>query len=247
MNRGCAVILGLLTAVSFAMGQELIKNPRKPEHPDPGRVLKLTEVLRIPGEGEGYYSNGVNKLDSDRQGNIYFHDFWSSNQRVHLLKFSADGRFLGDFCRRGEGPGEVQSALDFVLDEERLFVYDYMRNKLIEMTLDGTFKREFKREGSGFNEVIGRHGEWLVGMKTVWPVERKQTKMYDMQNVITLVDLDGSRENELYTFVNQAFVIGLGQGGGGMSWYPFISVIGEGKLYVCSMREYGIEALDLDS
>ena len=63
------------------------------------------------------------------------------------------------------------------------------------MTLDGTFRREFKREGSGFNDVIGIHRDRMVGMKRIWPVERKKTKMYDMKNNIILVDLDGSRDS----------------------------------------------------
>lgn len=247
MNRGHALVLGLLAVISLVWSQEMIENPEKPEHPDPGRVITLTEVLRIPSEGEGYYHNGANELDCDGQGNIYFHDFWSTNQRAHLLKFSPDGRFLGDFCRPGEGPGEVQSALDFVLGGERLFLYDYMRNKVIEMTLDGTFKREFKREGSGFSELIGKHGEWLVGMDRIYPAERRQSKMYDMRNIITLVDQDGNNEKELYTFTNRMFLIGLGQGGGGRSWDPFNSVIGEGRLFVCRTREYGIDVLDLDT
>jgi hypothetical protein len=247
MNKWSATVLGLLAAVSVVWGQDLVENPEKPEHPNPGRTIELTELLRIPEEGEGYYHNGANKLECDDHGNIYFHDFWSTNQRAHLLKFTSEGRFLGDLCRQGEGPGEVQSALDFVLGEERLFVYDYTRNKVIEMDFDGAFKREFKREGSGLNEVIGIHRDRMVGIKRVWPTERKQTKLYDMKNVIILVDLDGSQEKELYTFINQMFVIGLGQGGGGMSWDPFISLLGDGKLFVCRTREYGIEVLDMDT
>jgi hypothetical protein len=247
MSKGSAVVLGLLAAVSLVVGQELIENPEKPEHSDPGRVIALSEVLRIPGEGEGYYHNGVNEMECDEQGNIYFHDFWSSNQRAHLLKFTAEGNFVGDFYRQGEGPGEVQSALDFVLSGDQLVVYDYTRDKIIEMALDGTFRREFKREASGLNDVIGIHRDRMVGMKRVWPTERKQTKLYDMKNVIILVGLDGSRETVLHTFINQMFLIGFGQGGGMMSWDPFISVLGDGKLFVCRTREYGIEVLDLNT
>jgi len=242
-----ALLMGFLVSVGTAESQDLIENPEKPAHSEPGRVITLTEVLRIPGEGEGYYYNGVNEMECDGRGNIYFHDFWSSNQRAHLLKFTVDGRFVGDFCRQGEGPGEVQSALDFVLGEELLFVYDYTRNKVIEMDLDGAFKREFKREDSGFNEVVGIHRDRMMGVKRVWPTERKQTKLYDMKNVIILVDLDGSREKELYTFINQMFVVGLGQGGGMMFWDPFVSVLGNGQLFVCCTREYGVEVLDMDT
>jgi hypothetical protein len=247
MNRGSAVVLGLLAAVSLLWGQKQIENPEKPEHPEPGRVLKLTEVLRIPGEGEGYYHNGANRLECDRQGNIYFHDFWTTSQRIHLLKFTADGRFIGDFYRQGEGPGEVQSALDFALGGEHLFIYDYVRDKIIQMTLDGTFVREYKRAGSNLNDVIGKHRDWLVCWDKIYPPERKQTKMYEIKNVIVLAALDGSNQKELYTFINEQFLISPAQGWGMMSWDPFISVLGDGKLFVCRTRDYGIEALDLDS
>jgi hypothetical protein len=73
----------------------------KPLHPNPDRVLKLVEALRIPGDGEGYVLEGIRRLDLDESGFIYANDSWSTARESHLLKFSPEGRFIKDLLRRG--------------------------------------------------------------------------------------------------------------------------------------------------
>jgi hypothetical protein len=242
--------IGLLSFVLIFVAlypQKIIHNPRAPLSKNAGRVLKLVEVMRINGEGDGYYYSGANKLKIDKSGNIYISDFWSSRTRSHFLKFSPDGKFLKDLYKQGEGPGEIQSGFGFVFSESEIYVYDYTKRKIIVMDADGKFITEFKTKSESFNDFIGIFKEWLIFWRKDRPYERKKSRLYDVKNVIVFVSKDGQVEKDFCTFSNKEFFISLAQGGGGMSWDPFISVIGNDKLYVCSSRDYLIEVLDLES
>jgi len=224
--------------------QQILKNPKKPLNDNAGRVLNLTEVMRIDGEGEGYYYNGANELQIDKAGNIYLRDVWSSNMRAHLPKFSPDGRYLTDLYKQGEGPGEVQSTYDFALSEYNVYVFDYVKRKIIAMEQDGDFIKEFKIIDS-FSEFIGVFEDWLVFSRRDRPFERKTSRLYDQNNVIVFISKKGKDKKDFYTFTNKEFYISLAQGGGWMSWDPFIITMGDNKLFACYTREYLIEVLDL--
>ncbi len=230
----------------YAYAQRVQDNPEQPLSKDHGRTLRLTEVIRIDGEGEGYYFNGANELLVDLSGNIYIRDVWSSRQRAHLPVFSSDGRFIKDLYRHGEGPGEIASAYDFALSGSKIYIFDYSKRKIVEMNIDGTFIQEFKVESESFNELIGVFEDWLVFLRTINPYERRTSRLYDVKNVVAFISKAGQKEKDFYTFLNQQFFISSAQGGGGMSWDPFISVMGDdGQLFVCSSQEYCIEVLDL--
>jgi len=200
--------------------------------------------MRIKSEGDGYYYNDVNELQIDKSGNIYISDSWSSRTRSHFLKFLPDGKFLKDLYRQGEGPGEIQSGFGFALTDSEIYVYDYTKRKIVVTDKDGKFITEFKKS---FNELIGIFRDWIVFLRKDIPYERKTSRLYDVKNVIVFVSKDGQIEKDFYAFSNKEFYVSMAQGGGGMSWDPFISAIGNDKLFVCSSREYLIEVLDLES
>lgn len=242
--------LAILFIVIFLVtvyAQQIINNPKTPRNKNAGRVLQLNEVMRISGEGENYYYNGANELQIDKSGNIYICDFWHTNKRAHLPKFSPDGRFINDLYKQGEGPGEIQSAFDFAISESEVYVYDYMKRKIIVMEEDGKFVKEFKLKSDSFSELIGIFEEWLLFLRKSAPYERKTSRLYDVRNVIVFVSKDGKIEKDFATFLSKQFFISSAQGGGSMSWDPFISVIANDKLFVCHSQEYLIEVLDLKS
>lgn len=243
MKKG-VLILFFLTVLSLN-AQQIIDNPKTPQNKDAGRILKLNEALRIAGDSDEYYYNGVVSLQIDTSGNIYINDAWSSNDRGHLVKFSPKGKFLDDLYRQGEGPGEIQSMYDFALSDKKVYVFDYMKRKIIVMEEDGAFVREFKLSSDRLNDFIGIFEDWLVFSRKDTPFERPTSKLYDSQNVIVFVSKDGQTVKDFFTFTNKEFYIASAQGGGGMGWDPFMAVIGDGKLYTCSSQEYLIEVLDL--
>jgi len=223
------------------------ENPEEPLNQQAGRVLKLKEEMRIEGVGEGYYFNGVGKLQIDNEGNLYLSDSWSSQQRSHLLKFSPEGKFIMDLYKQGEGPGEIESMYDFALGGFKLFMFDYMKRKVVILNPNGEFIEEFKLESVPVNDFMGVNRDWLVFSRKDYPVERKTSKLYDVKNVVVLISKDGSQKKEFHTFLNKQFFISFARGGGSMNWDPFISSVGNDKLFVCRSMEYLIEVLDLNS
>lgn len=222
-------------------------NPRKPVHPDAGRVLGLVEVQRIKGEDQAYFFEGARDLEIDSAGNLYVCDSWSSARKSRLLKFSPEGKFIKDLYRQGEGPGEILSIYDFGLSGSELYLYDMMKRKIVVMDTDGSFKAEFRKETSPFSDLLGVWRDWLVFLRADHPLERKTSRLYDVRNVIILVSKDGKTEKELCAFTNQRFYISLAQGGGAMNWDPFHAVIGGDQMFVCSAQNYEIQILDLET
>lgn len=241
------VLLLFFVVLAGALAQETIDNPKTPKNDNAGRVLKLEEEFRIDGEGEAYYHNGARELRVDKSGNIYICDSWASGMRAHLLKFSRDGSFIKDLYKQGEGPGEIQSAYEFSLNESDVFVYDYMKRKIIVMDNEGHFDKEYKIKSGRFNEFIGVFEDWLVFMRKDTPYERKTSKLYDVKEVIVFFSKDGQEERDFYTFLSKEFYVSQAQGGGGSNWDPFIAAMGNDKLFVCHTREYLIEVLDLST
>jgi len=235
----------LAAILAFAGFFQERANPKTPLHPNPGRILKLAEELRIPGEGEGYYFEGARDLKIDSSGNLFICDSWSSARKAHLPKFSPEGKFVKDLYRQGEGPGEILSSFDFAVSGGDLFIFDNMKRKIVVMDTDGNFKAEFKKETSPFNELLGTSGEWLVFSRRDSPLERKTSRLYDVKNVLVLVSKDGKSEKELASISNRVFYISLAQGGGGMGWDPFEAIIGNDRLYVLSTQKYLVQVLDL--
>lgn len=232
-------------AVLSLSAQQILDNGKTPQNKNAGRVLNLNEALRVAGDSDDYFYRGINNLHIDTSGNIYINDSGMSNRSAHLVKFSPEGKFLKDLYRQGEGPGEIQSGYDFFLSDKKVYVFDYMKRKIIVMEEDGTFIKEFKIGSDRVDDLIGIFEDWLVFSRKDTPYERKTSRLYDVNNVIVFVSKDGQTKKDFFTFTNKQFYLSNATGGGGMNWDPFISIIGDGKLYAYSSQEYLVEVLDL--
>lgn len=70
-------------------------------------------------------------------GNIYLFDY-----KYHkFFVFSPEGKFLLDFGKRGEGPGEYKYILNFFLVEDLILAVDM--SKIHAFTLKGEFKKSY--------------------------------------------------------------------------------------------------------
>lgn len=206
---------------------------------EPKLEIRTEKIFEL-GKGDILFSS-LDSVCEDAQKNVYVLDRMASK----IYKFSPEGKFLKDLYRQGEGPGEIQSMYDFALADKKVYVLDYMKNKIIVMEEDGTFIREFKTNSVFLNDFIGIFEDWLVFSRKDSPFARKTSRLYDVNNVIVFVSKDGETEKDFFTFTNKQFYLASATGGGGMSWDPFMAVIGDGKLYACSSQEYLIEVLDL--
>ena len=236
----------LFLGVYFVSGQEVIENPEKPLNKKAGRVLKLKEELRITDKNGDFYFRAPDNLKIASDGSIFIADSYGNN----FLKFSSDGKFLKNLYRRGEGPGEIQDYFDFALSKEKIYVYDYVKRKLIEMTDKGDLVAETRFEKEPFNDLFGFFGDRLVFLNRISAPheDRTTSRLYDDQYVIILLSTDGETRRESHVFPNQRFYVASSLGGGAMPWSPFDAVLDQdsGYLYVSCNREYMIHVLDLN-
>jgi DNA-binding beta-propeller fold protein YncE len=127
------------------------------------------------GTGAGEFGSGVLGGGSLRQndtptgiavardGSVYVTD--SSNNRVQ--RFTAEGRFLGSFGRRGQDPGFLQIRLTdrmllptgLAIDgANNIFLSDTMNDRVMRYTASGRFLRRLGRHGSYRGQLVSPWG-----------------------------------------------------------------------------------------
>ncbi|MCJ7679859.1 MAG: 6-bladed beta-propeller, partial [Candidatus Aminicenantes bacterium] len=87
---------------------------------------------------------------ADSAGGIYFCE--NDHEGDLICKFSPDGRFERSFGPKGQGPGEIQYAIEMTIDAEgRLVVSDISGRKILRFSQDGELideKRHPELDGS---------------------------------------------------------------------------------------------------
>jgi YD repeat-containing protein len=103
MRLGAAALALLsVTAVSFP---QVIENPKSPPAPNAGRVVPLKEVARITDEKGKFFFVQPIAVFTGHDGSVYVQEY------KQLLKFDAQGRFVKNLLKRGQGPGEFDDNL----------------------------------------------------------------------------------------------------------------------------------------
>jgi len=226
-----------LAALKSAPAQTIIENPATPLAKNAGRVLKLREVWRITDEGGAFYFKSPHNLQITEDGSIFIAD------REQLLRFDKDGKFLINFFKKGQGPGEISDAFTFLIDKNELYVKDYRQMRIFRMNSEGRYIDQLSLEIGSLN-LFGVRSDSYVMMKPVWPSREEQTgKLLPLLDKIKIVSKDGKSEKDLYDFRTRWFMTPHAS----TQWDPDIAVMSDdGRyLYACHSTEYLIEVLDL--
>ena len=142
-EQGITKMLKLFTAFSlmlilslFPPGQSTIENPEKPLNPKAGRIVKLNEILRIDDIGDPYYFRFPRNLRVDSNGSIFVQD------DKQVLRFSPEGKFIRNYIKTGQGPGEINMLDNFFILEDALFISSLMPNKIVWIDYEGRLLKE---------------------------------------------------------------------------------------------------------
>ena len=125
--------------------------PKSPGNADKGRVLNMEEVMRIEDGQDDYYFKSPHKIQVGPDGSIYVLD------DDQFLKFGPDGKFIKNLCKVGQGPGEFDGIYDYVITNDTLVVLQRQPDKIVLMTHDGKFIREF-RPKTPTHKLFAVHG-----------------------------------------------------------------------------------------
>ncbi len=112
------------------------------------KEFTLKEELSIGNEtDDDYIFSKISALWVDSLGNIYLIE--GKNREVRV--FDKNGKFLRKFGRKGQGPGELLSPKDLVVDEKNktIHILDYGNRKIVRYRFNGTFDSEIKLKKGG--------------------------------------------------------------------------------------------------
>lgn len=130
-DRRCALFV-LLVLATAAHATPLVENPeRAPRR----REIVLREQWRSGAREDDPVMGPIGGAAADDAGNVYLLD----TQKQEVLKFGADGRYLGLVARQGEGPGEIEHVYGItLLGGDRLGLIKSFPPEVIVVGLDGT-------------------------------------------------------------------------------------------------------------
>jgi hypothetical protein len=151
---------GLILALTLTMISMpgLTTNGRRPESlldKNAGRVLNVEEVMRIRDDQGDFYFKSPHDIQIGPDGNIFLID------EEQFLKFSAEGRFIKNLYRKGQGPGEFDGIGGYIIADDAIAAFQHQPNKLVVLTLDGELIRELRPEVT-VAKLFALHGERYV-------------------------------------------------------------------------------------
>ena len=200
-RRFCLV--GLLVAAGDLGAQEPILR-RADNAPRWGENPRLVEEVRIGSlvGAEEYSFGSVGGVGVLNDGSVWVGD----SQRHAILRYSAEGAFLGQVGREGEGPGEFRypSALR-VMDGGRVFVWDPGLVRISEFSSEGAFLSSFSPPT---HMVGGRFEEFEVDSEGyLYLIALTQPEVTGATGQEQLLALSRQRRRSLWLKMDQAGVV----------------------------------------
>ena len=139
-------------------------------------TLNLEEEFTIDTEKEEMLEIGligIETFDVDGEGNIFLIQ-WDSREN-YIFKFDSKGNFKTSFCRRGQGPGEIEwGSLVLINPEGEVMAKDISKQKFLIYDREGNFLREIHL-GSFFHMLVPLlNGQYFIFWGEDTPEFRKQ-------------------------------------------------------------------------
>ncbi|HMA53932.1 MAG TPA: hypothetical protein VKT17_05695 [Acidobacteriota bacterium] len=234
-----AALIALPLLVLAGPGQ-IIENPAKALAKDAGRILKLAEVWRIRDPGGEFYFKDPSYLRIAEDGSIFLAD------TEQFLKFSADGKFLGNLYKKGQGPGEIGEYFYYHIDAGALFIQEMPSQRFWRADLNGVFQETINLAKNDYRGFVGIIPEGFLFLKSIWPPPGERTgKLMEILHIVALVGRDGSERRDLVTFRPKTYLAPTT----GMGWDPEIAELSpDGKhLFAVHSRDYLIDVVDIPS
>jgi DNA-binding beta-propeller fold protein YncE len=123
------------------------------------------EIMRLGRKGVAGTGNDTFNLPTDvafaPNGDIYVSDGYGS---ARVVKFSRDGKYLLQWGKRGNGPGEFMLPHNVVVDAQgRVYVTDRDNQRIEIFDANGKYLTEWKETGGVSGMVITNDGNIVTG------------------------------------------------------------------------------------
>lgn len=156
-----------------------------------GRVLELEEVLRIQDAQDDYYFKSPHGFRVAPDGCLFVLD------DEQFLKFDADGRFIANLYKKGQGPGEFEGIKGYVFADDTLIVLQLQPTKIVKMTRDGEFIQEFRPEVNASKLLAVHDGRYVTARYSNPPIDKvgEEPSIFDADWTVGYL-LEGEKAEE---------------------------------------------------
>ena len=238
MKKFFFIVVGIVI-VGSGFSQDLIRNSARALNPQAGRILKLERVFEISDASGEFFFRFPTRFHLDTKGFLYFLD------NDQLLKFSPEGKFIKNFYKKGQGPGEISSRYQMVsyfTFGEGLYVYDGLA-KIIHFDEEGKLLGEVRQTAGRFFRLLGMSddGYFMTG-QTSGP-RGGPPGLQEVESQVHLVSLDGTTAEKILGFTSRTY-----QGPNfWLDWDRYSEIFNQadGSLYVTHTCEYKVVRADL--
>jgi hypothetical protein len=238
------IAVGIFSA-NIGFAQDIIENPAKPLAANADRKVELKEVLRITDESGKFYFKYPYGIAVGPDGSIFV------AESEQLLQFDKTGKYVRNYFKKGQGPGEVQSVSGFIPTDKGLYVHG-SSGKLIFFDAKGAFVKETALRSlvSSFSLTAIQDGLHLFTASESPFKDMKGSEPAVIsipQYVLTWKEGQGQLE-KCGEFGMESYVIRSGGGGGVLSLSTFHVVpMGSGRLILSHTQEYLLKIFDIGS
>jgi hypothetical protein len=246
MKKWMMFPLIFVSAVAFLVyPQQVIENPAESVAKNAGRVLQLREEFRITDELGNFYFSSPKNIKLAPDGCLFVLD------EDQFLKFSADGKFLKNLFRKGQGPGELERMHNYLFSENEIVVFQHWPGKIMRMDMEGKLIREFRPE-KPLSMLISVFGDGYIMANNSPPkLEKKGTEpeIIDINWTIFNVSEEGILKEIGPVFPAKWFAQRLPQGAMIANYIVDLTAVplGEKWLVIHHDQDYWLELFDLES
>jgi hypothetical protein len=232
-----ALRLGVFMILVPAFGQIVVKNGPWPKNPNAGRTVLLEEVLRIREDGDKIVFKNPRRPALGLDESIFVLD------EANLYRFGKDGRFLFQYAKSGQGPGEAQYFDQFLVEPGKIRILSWTPPKIMDFDLRGKLLRDSRTRIQGpfwymarlDGKIYGirdeiRHSDAIFKTGLIGTPYTIYEISDDFQNARKIADIPILHYIENRRWVRRVMMAFAGQG-------PY--------LYVIHTAEYRVEKMDL--
>ena len=233
-------VLAVIAFTATLFGQEIVENPAKPAAKNAGRAVAFKEIATVRDGGEEFYFEWPRNIQAAPDGSFFL------VSKDQLLQFDASGRFLRNYYKRGQGPGEMQYGVRYGFDGRTLVVFNFA--KVLRFDLDGHYLGEYRvspKAGNAKNFLRALDGR-VVFVKWAFPAGKTESEVVDMPQVLVSVSGSGEDVRELSNFPIKAYVMRSGRGGGALTEFNRLltASASDGRMFISHTQEYLVKLYD---
>jgi DNA-binding beta-propeller fold protein YncE len=127
-----------------------------------GKVLLTLGKAGVPGDGPDTFNRPSDVLVAPN-GDVFVADGHGGPSNARIVKFSAEGKFIKTWGKKGSAPGEFDTPHSLAMDSQgRLFVADLRNHRVQIFDQDGKYLAEWKQFGMPGGLYIDRRDTLYV-------------------------------------------------------------------------------------